>query len=195
MAIHLATQRLRLRPFTGADAARFAELAGALAVSRMTTDIPHPLSTAQAAAWVRHVPGDVRFAIEHEGAMVGGVGYFLKRGRTAELGFWLGQDHWGHGFATEAAGEVVRHGFADGGVDVFTTSHFADNHASRRVIAKLGFVANGTERMWSPARGVDATAFTYRLERADAVAAGPHARSERPRWRERLARVRSLVLG
>jgi RimJ/RimL family protein N-acetyltransferase len=191
----LVTGRLRLRPFEPRDAARFAELAGAFAVARMTTDIPHPLSADQASAWVRHVAGDVRFAIERDSALIGGVGYFMKRARTAELGFWLGEAYWDQGYATEAARAVVQHGFSTGDVATFTTSHFLDNAASRRVITKLGFAAIGAEQMWSPARGAMATALIYRLENTLVRHAPIAPMPPRRGWRDVVARARSLMLG
>ncbi|MDX2157812.1 MAG: GNAT family N-acetyltransferase [Hyphomicrobiaceae bacterium] len=130
----LETDRLILRPLRAGDAPRFLALAGEWDVARMTSDIPHPLTPSQAKAWLCSGSHDVRFAIEQAGVMTGSVGYFRRRSGTAELGFWLGRDYWGFGFGTEAARAVVRYGF-EAGYEQFSSSHFADNPASARLLA------------------------------------------------------------
>jgi len=101
--VHLETERLVLRPFRTGDAREFARLAGDWAVASMTSDIPYPFSAAQAMGWLRPVRGEARFAIELDGQLIGGAGYYRRPSGVAELGFWLGRPWWGQGLATEAA--------------------------------------------------------------------------------------------
>lgn len=171
MAARFETERLVLRPFRREDQDAFRDLAGDFLVSRMTSDIPHPLDAEQARQWLLPARGEQRFAIEEGGQLVGGAGYFERTGRTAEVGFWLGRAFWGRGLATEAVAAVIRHAFTEGGFDRLTSSHFVDNPASARVLAKLGFEASGRCPIRSEARGEDVEAVTYVLtrERAKAV--------------------------
>jgi RimJ/RimL family protein N-acetyltransferase len=161
----LHTQRLRLRPFRLSDAGRFVALAGDVSVSRMTSDIPHPLHVWQCRRWLRQARGEVRFAIEHGDELIGGVGYFCHRSRVGELGFWLGQTCWGQGFATEAARAVVHYAFTTGNLTALTSANFVDNPASARILTKLGFASNGRMRTMSIARGHEVDGITWRLER------------------------------
>lgn len=190
----LVTPRLTLRPLTDRDAAAFIALAGDLAVARMTSDIPHPLDMQQALAWLAPAKGEQRFAIVHDRLMVGSAGYFMREPGTAEMGFWLGRDWWGRGFATEAGRAIVRHAFEVGGMLTLTSSHFTDNQASARVLAKLGFEANGLGRIWSQARAEEVTAVLLALPRARAAQLMPLAAPARPRmtlrWRDLLEKVR-----
>lgn len=161
----LNTARLTLRPFRLGDATRFVALAGDLAVARMTSDIPHPLHVWQCRRWLRQARGEVRFAIEHQDQLIGGVGYFCHRTRVGELGFWLGQVAWGQGFATEASRAVVSYAFTVGNLDALTSANFIDNPASARILTKLGFTPNGLLRTQSVARGHEIDCTTWRLER------------------------------
>jgi RimJ/RimL family protein N-acetyltransferase len=161
----LNTARLTLRPFRLGDASRFVALAGSLAVARMTSDIPNPLYIWQCRRWLRQARGEVRFAIEHQGQLIGGVGYFCQRTRVGELGFWLGEDYWGQGFATEASRAVVTYAFTAGNLEALTSANFIDNPSSARILTKLGFSANGQMRTRSVARGHDVDCTTWRLER------------------------------
>lgn len=192
----LTTPRLSLRQLNRDDAHAFIALAGDLAVARMTSDIPHPLDHAKALAWLAPAKGEVRFAIVHAGLMIGSAGYFSREPGTAEMGFWLGRDFWGQGFATEAAQAVVRHAFEASGITYLTSSHFTDNAASARVLAKLGFEATGLGRIWSQARGADVDAVLLGLPReraAAAMALAPAADGTpagRSLWRGLIERVR-----
>jgi ribosomal-protein-alanine N-acetyltransferase len=161
----LHTERLTLRPFRLGDAHRFVTLAGDRAVARMTSDIPHPLHVWQCRRWLRQARGEVRFAIEHDGELIGGVGYFCHRTRVGELGFWLGNPYWGHGFATEAARAVVQYAFTGGGLTALTSANFTDNPASARILEKPGFVGNGRMRTTSVARGHEVDGLTWQLDR------------------------------
>ena len=166
----LTTERLTLRPFTAGDAEAFLALAGHWEVARMTSDIPHPLSLDDARRWLEPAPHEARFALIENNTMIGGAGYFLQASGDAELGFWLGRAHWGRGLATEAVKAVVGYGLAHGGAPAFTSAHFTDNPASGRVLVKLGFVASGTARIRSIARGADVAAICYHLQREVAEA-------------------------
>lgn len=62
------------------------------------------------------------------------------------LSYYLGEDHGGNGYMTEALREILRHAFEDRRVEVITVRAFKCNSASVRVIEKLGFVYEGCLR-------------------------------------------------
>jgi len=190
----LETERLTLRPFRRADASVFARLAGDWAVASMTSDIRYPLSEVQAVAWLKPARGEVRFAIEREGRLIGGVGFYRRRSGAAELGFWLGRPWWGYGYATEASRAVIALGFSTRRLPGFSSAHFVDNRASARVLAKLGFEPVGRGTIICAARGHDVEAVTYWLDRERAALSIPQltgAPREEPRWRTWLGRLRA----
>lgn len=135
----------------------------------MTSDIPYPLSAEQAQLWLKPARGEVRFAVEHKGRLIGGVGFYRRPSGSAELGFWFGTPWWGQGFATEATRAVIAHGFIRHKVPMFTSAHFTDNPASRNVLAKLGFQPAGECRIVCVSRGADVPAQTYWLDRPNAA--------------------------
>jgi RimJ/RimL family protein N-acetyltransferase len=60
------------------------------------------------------------------------------RGTQAELGWVLDPAHTGHGYATEAVRELLRHCFQDLGVRRVTANCFLDNGASWRLMERVG---------------------------------------------------------
>jgi RimJ/RimL family protein N-acetyltransferase len=180
------TERLTLRPFRSADASEFARLAGDWAVASMTSDIPYPFSRRQAFGWLSPMRGEVRFAIEREGQLIGGAGFYRRSSGSAELGFWLGRPWWGQGFATEAARIVLRQGLKNPRLPGYSSAHFVDNKASERVLRKLGFEPVGRARIACSARGCDVDAITYWLDRRQAqhaLEAVVFKEVPRSRWR------------
>jgi [ribosomal protein S5]-alanine N-acetyltransferase len=190
--VSIKTERLLLRPFRRSDVTEFTRLAGDWAVASMTSDIPHPLTERQASAWLRPGRNEVRFAIEVNGRLIGGAGYYQRRTGTAELGFWLGREWWGCGYATEATTAVLKHGSEVGRLPGFTSSHFVDNNASAGVLRKLGFEPTGRCRIICTARGYEVEAVTYWLPaRPSAQMQTVVARHEMTagRWRAWLSRL------
>jgi RimJ/RimL family protein N-acetyltransferase len=192
LMVTLITERLVLRPFRRGDVKEFTRLAGDWAVASMTSDIPHPLSEQQARAWLKPGRREARFAIELDGRLIGGAGYYQRSSGTAELGFWLGREWWGRGYATEATTEVLHYGFGARRVPGFTSSHFVDNHASAGVLRKLGFKPMGRGLIICTARGHEVEAVTYWLPARPAVRTQPVAAGgvqTAGRWRAWLNRL------
>lgn len=151
----LETDRLILRPFTLKDAPDVQRLAGEEVVAATTLNIPHPYEDGMAEAWIRtHQPrfekGElVNFAVtlRADGSLIGAMGIALHdRHARAEMGYWIGQPHWGRGYATEAGRAVLRYGFEVLGLNRIQASHFAGNDASGRVMQKLGMTREGHRR-------------------------------------------------
>jgi RimJ/RimL family protein N-acetyltransferase len=57
---------------------------------------------------------------------------------AVEIGWRLRREHWGQGYATEAAGELLRFGFTAAGLDRVVSIRHIDNVRSERVMDKLG---------------------------------------------------------
>lgn len=66
--------------------------------------------------------------------------------RNAELGYFLGPDYWGRGYATEAVGLVLRYAFDWLGLVKVYARVFEPNVASSRVLEKNGFKLAGRMR-------------------------------------------------
>lgn len=163
----LHSERLVLRPLDDGDIARIALLAGDWDVASMTARIPYPYTVADARHWLDGLePGEVVRVVERAGELIGLTGYVPnEKDGSAEIGYWIGKPYWGWGYATEAAGALIAHCFSRLRFERLTCCHFADNAASARVIAKLGFQVTGSCSCWCEARRRDAEAVRYELAR------------------------------
>jgi RimJ/RimL family protein N-acetyltransferase len=58
---------------------------------------------------------------------------------ASELAYWIGEDHQGKGYATEAITAAIRYAFDSLNTPAVTAGLFAGNHPSRALLRKLGF--------------------------------------------------------
>lgn len=56
-----------------------------------------------------------------------------------ELGYWIGEEYWGNGFAAEASRQLLKHAFNDLNLKKIYASYNIENNQSKRVLEKLGF--------------------------------------------------------
>jgi 5-oxoprolinase (ATP-hydrolysing) subunit A len=172
----LETERLLLRPLTVADAPDFARLADDPVVGRNTLTLPYPYILEDGLEWgalaaKRWEAGtEAVFAITRRGSgeFIGVIGLAGGwRHRSGELGYWIGAPWRGAGYVGEAAGRLIEWAFDDLAYERIDISHFGSNHASRRVIEKLGFIAEGTVRSAIVRWGVREDVIRYGLLAAE----------------------------
>lgn len=74
-----------------------------------------------------------------------------------QVGYWLRRDAQGAGYATEAVALVGRYAFAERRLHRLTATVFESNEASIRLLERLGFVHEGTDReaRWTGGEFVD----------------------------------------
>ena len=79
--------------------------------------------------------------------MIGAIGVrVIARHRHAELGFWLGARYWGKGLVVEAGAALLAWAFPHYGLQRIYGQYLGDNHASGRVLEKLGMLREGVRR-------------------------------------------------
>lgn len=66
--------------------------------------------------------------------------------RAAHLGYAIGADHWGHGYATDAARTLVKFGFGTLDLHRISAAIGPENLASVAVVKRLGFSYEGRLR-------------------------------------------------
>jgi RimJ/RimL family protein N-acetyltransferase len=113
---------------------------------------PHPYTRAHAFAFLTHAaasdtPTNLAIVVEEEA--VGGIGYV--RGSdverySAEVGYWLGEELWGRGIATEALQMLTQHLFSGEQLLRLFALPLADNAGSIRVLEKAGYAREGLLR-------------------------------------------------
>lgn len=187
----LHTARLRLRPFTDADADALYAL----------QSNPHVVRYWDSPPW-RERERAVRFLatclqMEREGT---GARLLIERGtdhafigwcclvqwnpdyRSASLGYVLSDTAWGQGYATEAADALLQWAFETLDLNRVQAETDTRNAASARVLEKLGFQHEGTLREDCTVEGDVSDTWVYGLLRREwePLQTLPLATSQRP---------------
>ncbi len=146
-------ERCRVRSWQKADASSLVEHANNFNIAKHLRDrFPHPYTTKDARDFLKHAVAandPSNLAIEVEGVAVGAIGYVPGRDverYSAEIGYWLGESHWGRGIVTEAVRLVTEHAFVQMGFLRLFALPFADNAGSVRVLEKAGYEREGLLR-------------------------------------------------
>jgi RimJ/RimL family protein N-acetyltransferase len=142
----LTTDRLVLRPFRDDDLDAYAEICADPEVMRYLGD-GKPLSRAEAWRQMAFIVGHWQlkgfglWAVEEKasGALIGRAGLLHPEGWPGfELGWTLGRQWWGKGYATEAARMALRYAFEELDRDHVISLIRPENHPSIRVAERLG---------------------------------------------------------
>ena len=142
----LETERLTLRAPTLADVKTVAMLANDRRIAENTARIPHPYKTADADSFIagaNKAGGEAVFLITLRNRTVIGACGLVTQDNVPELGYWLGIDFWGNGYATEALHAVIDYAFTDLEHEALQAGARVTNPSSRRVLEKCGFQWTG----------------------------------------------------
>lgn len=152
--MRLETERLILRPWRTDDEEALVRHANNRKVSINLRDhFPYPYTREHAREWIgRNLDPPsppTNLVIEHAGELIGGIGLVplsdVSR-FTAEVGYWLGEELWGRGFATEALRRITDYAFEHFSFERLEAWVFASNPASGRVLEKAGYEYEATLR-------------------------------------------------
>ena len=76
--------------------------------------------------------------LKENGRLIGIILSFDEKDGACEIGYGLGSNYWGRGYATEAVGRFIEYLFREKGLHTVYASFFSGNDASRRVMEKCG---------------------------------------------------------
>jgi RimJ/RimL family protein N-acetyltransferase len=175
LTLPLRTRRLLLRDFTADD------LPAMRAYASDSQVLEHVLYEARDGVQLRshldRVIGSQRnrprrawelaIVVQRTGRVIGTCDLALTGRREADIGYMLARRHWGHGYATEAAGALVEQAFGQLGVErVYALVEIA-NERSRRVLEKAGLRWEALLRRHAHAKGRWWDCHLYALQRTE----------------------------
>ena len=145
----LETQRLILRPWEMEDVNNLYELAKDSHVGPPCGWNPHTDIEESRVVLEDILMNDYTFAVvlKETGTVIGDISLmpysesrFPENEKQSEIGFWLGYPYWGNGYMPEACKKLVQYGFEELKLERIWCAHNMDNHNSKRVQEKSGFV-------------------------------------------------------
>ncbi len=128
--------------------------------ANLRDQFPHPYTRSAAATYLadmRSAEVETSFAMEYADEAVGGIGFKLGidiARLSAEMGYWLGEPHWGRGLTTRAVLATSEWAFENYKLTRIFATAFSHNVASMRVLEKAGFEREGILRRSAVKNGV-----------------------------------------
>ncbi len=140
------TSLISLRELTLSDSRRMAQLANNKKVwDNLRDSFPYPYYEKHAIEFIHSLnqnKAQWHLGIEYKEELCGVIGLFIQQHffqKKAELGYWLGEDYWHQGIATEAVRQICQYGFDQLGLKEIYASVFDFNKASMAVLKKNDF--------------------------------------------------------
>jgi RimJ/RimL family protein N-acetyltransferase len=128
---------------------------------------PYPYTLQDAKNWIKQTqltePKTI-FAIDVEGNAVGSIGFNIQddvHSRSAEVGYWLGEEHWGRGIATEALTAITKYAFQNFDLVRLYAGVYEWNKTSIRVLEKAGYSFEARLRKAVTKNGVTMDEFLF----------------------------------
>lgn len=148
----IITDRLVLRLFQESDAPAVTRMCNNYNLYKSTLNLPYPYSIEDALGWIalhqENYKSDrfYEFAVtdKESGELYGAVALSNnQKFSNGEIAYWIGEEFWGKGFATEAAQAVVDFAFRVKAYHKVYARYFISNPASGKVMQKLGMKEEG----------------------------------------------------
>ena len=133
---------IKLRKWNNQDTQPLARLANNPNIANYLRDVfPYPYQAKDAAFFIQMCQQadsniDLPFAITVDGSLVGSIGLTrqldVKR-KSAELGYWIGEEYWNKGIATQAVKQICEIGWNYWDINRIYAEVFSNNLASSQV--------------------------------------------------------------
>ena len=145
----IQTYRLIIKPPEPVDVEALVALVNNWEVVKWLANVPYPYNISHGINYVEKSKHNIEMGSQYncsiflQDYLVGGIGLYLQDNDIYELGYWLGEEHWGQGIATEASRAMLSFGFNELKQTRIEACYLDGNDASARVLKKLGFVNLG----------------------------------------------------
>ena len=149
MPLRFKTDTLELRPIELADLADLVQLANNKKISDVLARLPHPYTMDDGLEFINEIANGATertWAIcNRRGTMMGVCGIHMHDNGNPELGYWLGEPHWGKGIGFEAIDGLMNELDIAAPEDDLFARCLKSNNPSKRLLEKVGFAVNGEE--------------------------------------------------
>ena len=149
--IEIKTDRLILKkPKSKQDILSIVSQIGDWEVVKWLAMVPYPYTYNDCESYLKESNNnELALNIFLVNQLIGGVGLHLHNDNYYELGYWLGKDYWGKGYATESSKYLLEYALGKLDSPKIKSGYFIDNIPSGNVLKKLGFKEIGIEKRYS----------------------------------------------
>lgn len=149
--MQITSGKVILRPWKKEDDEELTLIANNRKIFNNLRDgFPHPYTLEDAKEFIKHAQQSIDeklFAIIADNSLIGSCGIMFKKDiyrKNAEIGYFLGEQYWGMGYASDTIKALRDFIFSRYDIIRVYAEPFADNLASRKALEKAGFILEAT---------------------------------------------------
>jgi len=134
-------------------------------ISKWLVNVPYPYTINDAKLWLKKTQEDnYSFNIFLKNKLIGGISITNKKNTTKpELGYWIGEDFWGKGYAHESCINLKHYFFSNTSRNIIYASHMKGNIKSKKILMNIGFKFVRTGQIFSISRNEIVDNLDYEL--------------------------------
>lgn len=172
----LEANRIELSRLKASDIEAIVSYAQNEKIAANTLNLPHPYKEKDAIWWINSAnqgfinQTQYTFAIRLKNTkeFIGGLGLRIDKAyNRGELGYWVAEEFWNKGYATESLKVLLNYGFNELELNKIYAVHLIENPSSGKVMSKNGMIQEGILKDHFKKDNEYKTVIQYRLTRAE----------------------------
>tara|TARA_Y100001970_G_scaffold208165_1_gene253656 strand:- start:1794 stop:2300 length:507 start_codon:yes stop_codon:yes gene_type:complete len=165
MSIIINTERLNLKKIEKKDLKVLVNHLNNWNVVKWLVNVPYPYTFNDAEKWLeKSSKEELALNIFHKNNLIGGITIDKRTSNnTPVLGYWIGEDYWGKGYALEACNSLISYFFSNHSGNILYASHMFKNEKSKKILLNLGFQKVSEGKVFSLSKNIEVGDVNYEL--------------------------------
>ena len=165
MSIKINTKRLVLKKIEPKDINELISNLNNWDIVKWLSNVPYPYTNTDASNWInKSKKEELSLNIYYKNTLIGGITIDKRNNDNNDvLGYWIGKEYWGFGFATEACYSIISYFFSNTLELKIYASHILGNEKSKKILTNLGFKKINTGYAYSISRQEQIQDINYEL--------------------------------
>ena len=165
MSIVINTERLNLKKIEKKDLQVLVNHLNNWNVVKWLVNVPYPYKLIDAEKWLdKSSKEELALNIYLNNNLIGGISIDMRTSyKKPVLGYWLGEQYWGRGYAIEACNSLISYFFSNYSENKLYASHMFENEKSKKILLSLGFNKVSTDKVFSLSKNKEVEDINYEL--------------------------------
>ena len=165
MSIAINTKRLNLKKIEKKDLQVLVNQLNNWNVVKWLANVPYPYTFNDAEKWLdKSSKEELALNIYLKSILIGGITIDKRiTNNSPVLGYWIGEEYWGNGYAIEACNSLIKYFFSNHSGNILYASHMLKNEKSKKILLKLGFQKVSEGNVFSLSKNKEVEDVNYEL--------------------------------
>ena len=165
MSIEIKTERLILKKIEKKNLKVLLNLLNNWNVVQWLVNVPYPYTFNDAEKWLdKSSKEELALNIFLKNNLIGGITIDKRAdNNTHVLGYWIGEEYWGKGYAIEACNSLISYFFSNHSENKLYASHMLKNEKSKKILLNLGFEKVSESKIFSLSKNTEVDDVNYEL--------------------------------